>query len=45
MKKMWGRELYTSCCKMNDRKAVACLKLRIWKLVGLRKGAERGRYP
>ena len=45
MEKKWGRELYTSCCKLNDRNAIAWFKLWIWKLIGLGKGEERGRYP
>jgi hypothetical protein len=41
--KEWGRELYTFCCKLNDRNAIAWFRLGIWKLRGLRKGVERGK--
>lgn len=27
MKKKWGRELYTSCCRLNDRNAIAWFRL------------------
>jgi hypothetical protein len=27
MKKKWGRELYTTCCKLNDRNTIAWFKL------------------
>ena len=27
MKKKWGRELYTACCKLSDRYAVAWFRL------------------
>jgi len=30
---------------MNERNAVACFRLGMWKMRGLRKGEERGRYP
>jgi hypothetical protein len=41
----WGRGLYTSCYELNERNAVACFRLGMWKMRGLRKGAERGRCP
>jgi len=41
----WGRELYTSCYELNERNAVAWFRLGMWKMRGLRKGAERERCP
>lgn len=41
----WRRELYTSSYELNQRNAVACFRLGMWKMRGLRKGAERGRCP
>jgi hypothetical protein len=43
MKKEWGRELYASYGKFNERNAVSWFGQGIWKLRGLRKGMERGR--
>jgi hypothetical protein len=41
MKKEWGREIYTFCCKLNNRNTIAWFRLGIMKLRGLRKGVER----
>jgi hypothetical protein len=30
MKKEWGRELYTFCCKLNDRNAISWFRLGIF---------------
>jgi hypothetical protein len=38
------RIIYTSY-ELNERNAVACFRLGMWKMRGLRKGAERGRCP
>jgi hypothetical protein len=45
MTKEYGRELYISCCKIKDRNAIEGFRLGMWKLRGLRKGAERGICP
>jgi hypothetical protein len=37
-----GTELHTSCYKLNDRNSTAWFRLGMWKLKGLRQGAERG---
>jgi hypothetical protein len=38
----WGRELHTSCYKLNDRNSTAWFRLGMWKLKGLGQRAERG---
>jgi hypothetical protein len=44
-KQEWAREQYVSCCTRNVRSGLAWFKTCIWKLRGMRKGFEKGRYP
>jgi hypothetical protein len=45
MKYEWARETHTVCCTSNERSGLVWFKTGIWKLRGMRKGAEKGRFP
>jgi hypothetical protein len=45
MKHWWGREIYIDECTRKERMGIIWLKAGFWKLRGIRRGTERGRYP
>jgi hypothetical protein len=45
MKQEWAREEHIVCCTRNERSGLAWVKTGIWKLRGMRKEFEKGRFP
>jgi hypothetical protein len=45
MKYEWGKESYIDKCTRKERMGITWLRVGIWKLRGIRRGFERGRWP
>jgi hypothetical protein len=41
----WGKESYIEKCTRKERMGIIWLKAGIWKLRGIGRGFERGRWP
>jgi hypothetical protein len=41
----WGKKLYLECCSRKERSGIAWLIVGIWQLKGVRRNADKERYP